>query len=126
MQVLLDTSVFLPTSPHDRPLTRPATAGKSAVAVHPLPRERADLPPTAHCRLPIGHCLLRTADRSSMHRLGGGSTELDFLHEKHEGDHGEEGEAEEPETVGIGQHVGLTDQVTIDEAMSLVERLHGV
>jgi hypothetical protein len=40
--------------------------------------------------------------------------EFDFLHEKHERDHGEEGEAEKPETVDISQHAGLADQVAID------------
>ena len=55
-----------------------------------------------------------------------GRAELDFLHEKHEGDHGEEGETEKPERVGVGQHAGLPDQVAIEQAMRLVERLHGV
>ena len=62
----------------------------------------------------------------SVRGCGGGAMGLGFLHEKHEGNHGEEGEAEEPKRVGIGQHVCLTDQVAVDEAMGLVQRLHGV
>ena len=52
------------------PLTRPATAGESAVAGHPLPqggegclitRTAHCLLPTAYCPLPTAHCLLPTA-----------------------------------------------------------------
>ena len=43
------------------PLTRPVPAGESAVAGHPLPRERADVPisaPVSNCPLPTARCQL--------------------------------------------------------------------
>ena len=83
------------------------------------PRERAVF--STQSPLPTAH--LPTA---SVHRCGGGAAELDFLHQKHKRDHGEEGKAKQPECVGISEHAGLPEHVAIDQAMGLVERLHRI
>ena len=113
-----------------QPLTRPATADENTVVGHPLPKGEGSLfeagltarLPTAY--LPI--CLPADLPTASVHGRGGGGAELDFLHEKHKRDHGEEGHAEQPERVGISEHAGLPEQVAVHQAIGLVERLHGI
>ena len=115
-----------PAPSTNQPLTRRASAGENAGARHPLPTGEGCYGAAGEATLPPRRRRSSSRRSGSVDGRGGGAAGAGFLHEEHEGNHGQEGHAEQPEAVRIGKHAGLAEQIAVDEAVRLVEGLHGV